>query len=112
MASSSKNPKGEEGHEVYLVSNEVKQHKFRPILEVAYKNDLASALSIIPSKVVMVQDVRKFYYKIGAIGDFQIFQAYEKLCENKIVKEEFQIIERKGLTNALVYPTGFKIEWI
>ncbi len=54
MASSSKNPKGKESHEIQLVSNEVKQPEFRPIRKVAYKNDHASALSIIPPKVVMV----------------------------------------------------------
>lgn len=61
MASSSKDPKGKEGHEVQLVSNEVKQPEFRPIPEVAYKNDPVGALSIIPPKVIMVQDVRKCY---------------------------------------------------
>ena len=82
MASSSKNPKGKEGHEVQLVSNEVKQPEFRPILEVTYINDPASVLSIIPPKIVMVQDVRKCYNcKIGVVGDLEIFQAYDKLCE-------------------------------
>ena len=90
MDSSSKNPKGKESHEVHLVRNEVKQPEFRPIPKVAYTNDPASALSIILPKVVMVQDVRKCYnYKIGAIGDLEIFQAYEKLCDNRILKDEF-----------------------
>ena len=57
----SKSTKGKEIHEIQLVSNEVKKPKFRPILEVAYKNDLAGALSIIRDKVVMVQDVQKCY---------------------------------------------------
>lgn len=83
MASSSKNPKDKEQFEVQLVSNEVKQLDFRAIPEVAYKNDPAGALSIIPPKVVMVQDVRKCYnYKVGGIGDMEIRQAYEKLCES------------------------------
>ena len=113
MASSSKNPKGKESHEFHLVSNEVKQPEFRLIPKVAYKNDPVSMLSIIPPKVVRVQDMRKCYnYKIGAIGDLEIFQAYEKLCDNGILKEKFQIIEKKGLKNALVFPTIFKIEWI
>lgn len=113
MASNSRNPKEKEGHEVQLFSSEVKKPKFRPIPEVAYKNDPTSALSIIPPKVVMVQDVRKCYnFKFGTIGDLEIFQAYDKLCANKIFKDEFQIVEKKGSTHALVYPTGFKIEWI
>ena len=87
MASSSKNYKGKESHEVQLVSNEVKQPKFIPIPKVAQKNDPTDMLYIILHKVVMVQDVRKYYdYKIGAIGDLEIFQAYDKLCENGIMK--------------------------
>ena len=73
-----------------MFSDEVKQPDFRPIPEVAYKNDPAGALSIIPPKVVMVQDVKKCYScKVGAIGDMDIRQAYEKLCENGVLKEEF-----------------------
>lgn len=54
MASSSKNPKDKEPFKVQIVSNEVKKPDFRAILEVAYKNDPTSALSVIPPKVVMV----------------------------------------------------------
>lgn len=48
---------------------------------------------------------------IGAIGDLEIFQAYDKLCENQVLKEKFQIDEKKSLTHALVFPIGFKTEW-
>ena len=113
MATSSKDPKRKEGHEVQLVSNEVKQPEFRPIPEVAYKNDPAGALSIISDKVVMVQDVRRCYsYRIGAIGDLEIYNAFDKLCDNKVLKDKFSIIERKGLTKTLEFPIIFKIEWI
>lgn len=61
----------------------------------------------------MVQDVRRcYYYKIDAIGDMEIREAYNKLCENRVLKEEFQIVESKGLTCALDFPTVFKIEWV
>ena len=60
MASSSKQVKGKTVFEVQLVSNEVKQLEFKAILEAAYKNDPAGALSMIPPKVVMIQDVHKF----------------------------------------------------
>ena len=74
MASRSKTTKEKEIHEVQVVSNEVKQLEFKPIPEVAYKNNPTGALSVIPTKVVMVQDVKKCYnYKIGAIGDLEIF---------------------------------------
>ena len=113
MASSSKSTKGKESHEIQLVSNKAKQPKFKSIPKVAQENGPVSALSVIPDKVVMVQDVRKCYnYKIGAIGDLEIFQAFHKLCDKGILKDEFLVVEKKGLTNALVFPIVFKIEWI
>lgn len=113
IASSSKKPQDKEFFEVQLVNNEVKQPDFRLILEVAYKNDPVRALSMIPPKVVMVQDVRRCYnYKIGAIGDMEIREAYNKFYENGVFKEEFQIVERKGLIHALDFPTVFKMEWV
>lgn len=113
MASSSKDPKGKGVHEVQLVRNEVKQPDFRPIPEVAYRNDPVSALSIIPKKVIMVQDIKKCYNcKIGAIGDLEINEAYNKLCVDGVLKDEYKIVERKGLTRSLGVPTVFKNEWV
>ena len=110
-ASSSQAAKGK--FEVELVSNEGKQPNFKAILEVAYKDDPAYALSMIPPKMVMIQDVRKCYnYKVGSIGDLELKEAYGKLCKNGKLKDEYQIVERKGLTHALDTPTVFKIEWI
>ena len=54
MASSSKNVKEKKDFDVQLVNNEVKQPYFKAILDIAYKNDLSSALSMIPPKVIMV----------------------------------------------------------
>ena len=105
--------KKKETFEVELVNDEVKQQDFKAIPKVAYKNDPTTALSMILPKVIMVQDVRKCYNgKVGAIRDIEIRQAYEKLCENRVFKEEFKIVERKGLTRAQDFPTVFKIEWI
>ena len=53
-----------------------------------------------------------YNYKIREIGDMEIREAYDKLCENGILKEEFKIVERKGLTRALDFPTVFKTKWI
>ena len=39
-------------------------------------------------------------------------EAYAKLCDNRVLKEEFKIIERKRLTYALDFPQVFKIKWI
>ena len=57
MGSISEQVKGKITFEVQLVSNEVKELEFKAIPEVAYKNDPVGALSMIPSKVVMIQDV-------------------------------------------------------
>ena len=77
----------------------MKQPEFKPILEVAYKNDPVGSVSVIPDKVVMVQDVQKCYnYKIGAIGDLEIVNAFEKLCVDGKLKDEFIIVEKKTLT--------------
>ena len=60
--------KGKDSLEIQFVSNEVKQPEFKPIPEVAYKNDPIGTLSAIPDKVIIVQDVRKCYNcKIEAI---------------------------------------------
>ena len=86
MASGSKSAQGKESHEIQLVNNEVKQPEFKPIPKVAYKNDSIGALFVIPDKVVMVQDMRKCYNcKIGAIGDLEIYNAFDKLCDEGIL---------------------------
>ena len=113
MASGSKSAKGKESHKIQLVSNEVKQPEFKPITEVSYKKNPTGALSMIPNKVVMVQDVRKCYNcKIGAIGDLEIYNSFDKLCDKGILKDEFSIVEKKGLTKALAFPIVFKTKWI
>ena len=68
---------------------------------------------MIPPKVVMIQDVRKCYNcKVGSVGDMKLRGAYDKLCHNGVLKEEFSIVEKKGLTCALDFPTAFKTLWI
>ena len=67
---------------------------------------------ILPS-VLMIQDVRCCYTcKVGSIGDMEIRDLYGKLCENGVLKEEYNFVERKGLNHALHFPNVFKIEWI
>ena len=68
----------------------MKQLDFRAILEVAYKDDPIGALSMIPPKVVMIQDVRKCYNcKVGSIGDLELKEAYGRLCDNGKLKYEY-----------------------
>ena len=49
---------------------------------------------------------------MGSIGDMELRDAYDRLCDNGVLKEEFSIVEKKGLTQALDFPTAFKMEWI
>ena len=42
----------------------------------------------------------------------ELQEAYDKLCDNGVFWEEFNIVEKKGLTSALDFATVFKIEWI
>lgn len=57
--------------------------------------------------------MRKCYNcKIGSIGDMEIREAYDRLCVNGFLKDEFRIVVRKGLTRALGFPTAFKTQWI
>ena len=42
----------------------------------------------------------------------EIRDAYDRLCENGVLKEEYQIAKKRGLTRALEFPTIFKTEWI
>ena len=82
-----------------MIINDIKQPEFKAIPKVAYKSDPASALSMIPSKVVMIQDVCKCYNcKVGGVGDMELRDAYDKLCDNGVLKEEYSIVEKKGLT--------------
>lgn len=50
--------------------------------------------------------------KIREVGDYEMREAYEKLCNEGILKDEFKVVERKGLTRALEFPRNFKIKWI
>ena len=85
---------------VQLIKNDVcEPSKFRAIPEIAYKGDSTGALSSIPLNVLMINDVRNCYMcKIGDIGDLEIRESYARLCDIEVLKEEFKIIERKGLT--------------
>ena len=109
MASSSRKPQEKESFKVQLVSNKVKKPYFQPIPKFGYKNDPFGALSVIPPKVVMVQNIRRCYNsKIGAIGDMEMREAYDRLCENVVLKGKYKIVETKGLTHALEFPIVFK----
>ena len=96
-----------------LISNEIRQPNFRAITDIAYKQDPSGALSMIPSRVLMIQGIRCCYtFKVGSMGDMEISETYAKLYENGALKDEFKIEERKGLARDLYFPNVFKTEWI
>lgn len=116
MVSSSSTTMVKEGMKVLnvqLISNEIKQPNFKAILDISYKQYSSGVLSMIPPQVLMIQDVKCCYTcKVGSIGDIEIRETYGKLCENRVLKDEFKIVETKGLTCALDFPNVFKTEWI
>lgn len=73
--------------------------------------DLSKAQSMIPPKVLMIQNVQCYYTnKVAKVGDMEIREIYQKLCDNGVLKEENKIIKRKGLTSALEFHHLFKTE--
>lgn len=87
--------------------------KFRNTLNIETPIDTIATLSSIPPRVLTIQDIRSCYQcKIKETRYFEIRNSYDKLCINKILKDEFKIIVDKGLMHALVFPKVFKNEWI
>ena len=71
-----------------------------------------SILSSLPPRAIMIHDVKSCYMcKMGEVGDYEIHLAYKKLCDG-VLKDEFKIFEKEGLTCALYFIINFKIEWI
>ena len=76
MAASSSTSVRNEENEVFnmkLIRNDVRQPPFQEIPEIAYKGNPFGALSMIPPKVLMIQDVMCCYtWKVGSVGDMEI----------------------------------------
>lgn len=114
MANNSSSNVRKEGKDIFnvqLIRNDVRQPPFWAILEIAYKGDPFGALSMIPPKVLMIQDVRCCYNgKVREVGNMDIRGAYSKMCDNGFLREENKIVKQKGLTCSLDFPQMFKIE--
>lgn len=91
-----------------------KEPPYKLHTEVALKIDLTSTFSSIPPRVLLTEDIRSYiHYKIGEIGDFNMYIAYQALCNEKMeLKPELKFIETLGLTHALDFLKDFKNEWI
>ena len=77
------------------------------------KIDKVGALSSIPPRVLFVTDIYLFQHrKIDEIGNFQLQEAYEELCVDGKLKDEFKHLETKGLTHVVHFPKEFKNDWI
>jgi hypothetical protein len=64
---------------------------------VALTRDVSRSLSSIPPTIIMVHDVHSCYmYKIGEIGDFELRNAYEILCENGVLNDKYRLLLKKG----------------
>lgn len=86
---------------------------FRNIVNIETHIDNVGVVSSITPRFLTMKDIRSCYKcNIGEIRDFEVREAYEKLCVNGILKEKFKIIVDKGLTCALGFPNIFKVEWI
>lgn len=42
----------------------------------------------------------------------ELRDAYSKLCDNEVLREDNKIVEQKALTCALDFPQMFKTKWI
>lgn len=76
--------------------------------------DSVGAFSSIPPRVLLKKDIRSYIHcKIGKIGDFDMYVAFQALFDKEIkLKLENKIVETLGLTNALNFPKNFKNELI
>ena len=87
--------------------------KCSAILEIVVKRDSMGVLSLILPKVIMIHDVRSCYMCIiGEVRDYKIREACKKSCNEETFNNEFQTIERKGLTRVLEFLWNFIIKWI
>ena len=78
---------------------------FRAIPKITYKANPNGALSQITPNILMIHDVRDFYTsKIGEVGDYELREAYAKLCDNGVLKDEFKIAKTKKLPCAINFP--------
>lgn len=87
--------------------------KFKLYPVIAEEKDSQGALSTISPKVLLIHDVRSFYhYSIQELGNFELDQAYNALCENEVLKLEQKHLEVKSLTHIIHMPRKFWIKWI
>ena len=92
---------------------EWKAPDFKLSAVVAETLDPTGAQSQIPSKVLLINDIRlHFPCTTQDIGTLEMDEALEKICVNGVLKLEPRHLEVKGLTHIPHMPQDFQIEWI
>jgi hypothetical protein len=87
--------------------------KYKAYPEIVMKGDPLGALSSTPPIVINIHDVRSCYMcKVGEVGDYKLRLAYEKICEERVLKEQHKCITKKRWTQALKFLRNFKVEQI
>lgn len=81
--------------------------------KVASESDDKTTFSLIPDRVLLVEDVR-FFTKccVEELGHVEISDTYAELYTDGKLDSKFEHIKIKGLTEALVYPRVFKPQWV
>lgn len=81
--------------------------------KVAFEPDDKTAFSLIPDRVMLVEDVR-FFTKccVEELGHVEIKDTYDELCTDGKLNSKYEHIKIKGLTEALTYPRVFKPQWV
>ena len=82
--------------------------KFKLHPSIAEKEDPMGAHSMILPNVLMIHNVRTFYYcPIQDLRTFEMNEAYKALCDGEILKPKHQNLEAKGLTHIRYTPKKF-----
>lgn len=81
--------------------------------KVASEPDDKTTFSLIPDRVLLVEDV-KFFTKcqVEELGHVEIKDTYDELCTDGKLDSKYEHIKIKGLTEALTYPHVFKAQWV
>lgn len=102
-----------EGSEMLVRGVEWKVPDFKIVPTIAEALDPSGAQSQIPSKVLLINDIRNhFKGTIQELGTLEIDLARNELCVNGVLKPEHKHLEDKGLTHITHLPRSFQIKWI
>lgn len=74
---------------------------------------MISALSYVPSGVLLVEDIHSYIHcKLKELGDKFIQNEFKGFCVNDQLKEKFLSLKTKGLANVVDFLDQFHDEWV